>query len=137
MKAHGLFLHYQRRHPAIGMRDSPTGMNDVPELVHFEGTRAQEIGIARAYDLGPQRISWRCHLLTNWMGDDGFLKRLYVELRRFNMLGDTTWCKGKVSAKYIKNSEHCSDIECWGVNQRNEINMAGQATIVLPSRGEI
>jgi alpha-glucosidase (family GH31 glycosyl hydrolase) len=40
------------------------------------------------------------------MGDDGFLKRLRAELRRFNVVGDTTWLKGKVTQKYVKDGEH-------------------------------
>ena len=35
-------------------------------------------------------------------GDAGFLKRIKTELRRFNTMGDTTWCKGKVLKKYVE-----------------------------------
>ena len=90
---------------------------DVPELVHMEETRAQEIGIPGAYDYGCQRISWLGNLITNWMGDDGFLKRLRAELRRFNVIGDTTWLKGKVTQKYNKEGEPLIDVECWAENQ--------------------
>ncbi|MBI2908286.1 MAG: MaoC family dehydratase N-terminal domain-containing protein [Chloroflexi bacterium] len=135
MKAHGIFLRYARRHVAVAMIDSQTGALDVPELVHEEDSRAQEIGIAGAYDYGCQRISWLGHLLTNWMGDDGFLKSLYAELRRFNIVGDTTWCRGRIARKYVDNSEHLVDIECWGENQRREITMPGRATVALLARG--
>lgn len=134
MRAHGMALTYQKRHPGIAMVDSQSGQVDVPELVHMEDTRAQEIGLPGAYDYGCQRISWLGHLLTNWMGDDGFLKRLYAELRLFNVVGDTTWCKGKVAKKYIENGVHLVDIECWGENQRGEITMPGRATVALPSK---
>lgn len=133
MKAHGAFLRFSRRHRAFAMVDSQTGALDVPELVHQEDTRAQEIGVASAYDYGSQRISWVGHLLTNWMGDDGFLKNLYAELRRFNILGYTTWCKGRVTRKYVENGEHLVDIECWAENQLHEITLPGHATISLPS----
>lgn len=134
IRAHRLFLDYQRRHPAVGMMDSSTGQVDIPELVHMEDTRAGEIGIPGAYDYGPQRVCWLGHLLTNWMGDAGFLKRLYAEIRRFNILGDTTWLKGKVTEKYIKDGEFIVEVECWAENQRGEITMPGKATVSLPSR---
>lgn len=134
IRAHRLFLDYQRRHPAIGMIDSRTGQVDIPELVHMEETRAGEIGIPGAYDYGPQRVCWLGHLLTSWMGDAGFLKRLYAEIRRFNIIGDTTWLKGKVTEKYIKGSEFIVEVECWAENQRGEITMPGKATVSLPSR---
>ena len=75
---------------------------DVPELVHMEETRAQEIGIPGAYDYGCQRSSWLGHVLTNWMGDDGFLKSFYMELaalqcrRRYHLVqgqGDPQVCR--------------------------------------------
>ena len=133
VRAHGMALTWRRRHPGVEVLNS-LGVPDVPERVHWEDELAQVVGTPGAYDYGPQRVSWLSHLLTNWIGDDGFLKRLYAEVRRFNVVGDTTWCKGKVTRKYVENSELLVDIECWGENQRGEITMPGQATVRLPSR---
>lgn len=133
MKAHRIFYEFQKSHPAVGMIDTQTGTVDVPELVHMEDTRAQEIGIPGAYDYGNQRMSWMGHLLTNWVGDDGFVWKMHGSLRRFNVVGDTTWCKGKVTDRYVIEGKCCVDIECWGENQRGEITMPGKATVILPS----
>ncbi len=134
MRAHVLAYSFLKRHPGTDMMDSTTGQMDVPELVHMEESRAQEIGIPGAYDYGCQRISWLGNLLTNWMGDDGFLKRMRAELRRFNVVGDTTWLKGKVTHKSWKDGEKLVDIECWAENQRGEVTMPGLATVRLPSK---
>jgi hypothetical protein len=135
MKAHRIYYEFTRRHPATEMIDTRTGKRDVPELVHMEDTRAQEIGLPGAYDYGHQRISWLGNLLTNWMGDDGFLVRLYAELRLFNVYEDTTWLKGKVTRKYVtEEGEPRVDIGCWGENQRGEITLPGRATVALPSQ---
>ncbi len=134
MRAHGLALSFLKRHPGTDMTDSQTGMADVPELVHMEDTRAQEIGLPGAYDYGCQRITWLGNLITNWMGDDGFLKKLNGRLQRFNIIGDTTWCKGKVVKKYVENNEHLVDIECWAENQSGVKTLLGSATVLLPAR---
>ncbi|MBI2832606.1 MAG: MaoC family dehydratase N-terminal domain-containing protein [Chloroflexi bacterium] len=134
IKAHGIYLRYRGQHPEVEMVDSETGRRDVPELVHQESSRAREIGAPGAYDYGCQRISWLGHLLTNWMGDDGFVKKLYAEIRRFNVIGDTTWCKGKVTKKYVENGEHLVDIEIRAENQRGEVTAPGWATVQLPSK---
>jgi acyl dehydratase len=136
LKAHAFAYSFLKRHPGTDMMDTTTGQMDVPELVHMEDTRAADVGVPGAYDYGCQRISWLANLLTNWMGDDGFLKRLRAELRRFNVIGDTQWLKGKVTQKYIKEGEHLVDVECWAENQRGEITMPGLATVRLPSRGQ-
>lgn len=134
MKAHGLYRDYVKQHPALDMT-SAGGEADNPELVHMQENMASEIGIPTAYDYGLQRMSWMGNLLTNWAGDDGFVKKMYGELRLFNLVGDTTWLKGKVTKKYIdEQGEPCVDIDCWGENQGGEISMPGHATVILPSK---
>jgi hypothetical protein len=135
MKAHGILVDYQRRHPAVKVHDATTGEEEVSEIVHFQTESAQDVGTSLAYDYGYERMSWLGHLLTNWVGDDGFVKRMYVELRGLNYVGDTTWCKGKVIKKYLdENNEACADLECHAENQRGEITMTGKGTVILPSK---
>jgi len=129
LRAHGFALAYRRRHPKIQIEGG-----EVAEAVHFDEGTAQEVGLQYVYDYGSQRISWLGHLLTNWMGDDGFLKRLYAKLVGFNMVGDTTWVKGKVTKKYEQEGEYLVDCQVWGENQRGEATVTGEATIILPSR---
>ena len=66
------------------------------------------------------------------MGDDGFLKSLYCEYRRFNVYGDIQFIKGKVTKKYELNGEHLVDMDAWAENQRGEITAPGKATVILP-----
>ena len=134
MRAHRRFIDYQKRHPAIGMVDSKTNIVDIPELVHFEKTRASEIGVPGAYDYGPQRICWLGHLVTNWAGDDGFIKRLNGEIRLFNMVGDTTWLKGQVVKRYTEGADYVVDVNCYAENQRGEKTLIGSSSIALPSK---
>ena len=87
------------------------------------------------YDVGFQRHCWQIHLLTNWMGDDGWLKRSFVEFRKFVYHSDVVWLKGKVTSKYLDdNDECCVDIETSAINQRGRGVMPGGATIILASR---
>lgn len=87
------------------------------------------------YDIGAQRHCWLIHLLTNWMGDEGWLKKNYAEYRRFVYFSDVVWLKGRVTRKYVdEDGEYCVDIETSGVNQRGEETMPGHSTVVLPSR---
>ncbi|MFI0474674.1 hypothetical protein ACGLWX_18355, partial [Halomonas sp. HMF6819] len=78
---------------------------------HHRESVAKEVGVPGTYDYGPQRSAWMCSLVTNWMGDAGFLKRVRTEMRRFNIVGDTTWCTGKVTRKYVKDNTGLVDIE--------------------------
>ena len=60
-------------HPGVGIKNR-FGIPDCPERVHWEEEFAHEVGAPGAYDYGPERCSWLTHHLTNWMGDDGFLR---------------------------------------------------------------
>ena len=122
------------RHPSWGFTDPNTGAQEAIIRVHDIQEAAESAGLPGAYDYGCQRCCWMGHLLTNWMGDDGFLKKMYVELRLFNVVGDTTWCRGKVSAKREENGERLVDLEIWGENQRGEVTTKGTATVRLPSK---
>ncbi len=87
------------------------------------------------YDVGTQRQQWLIQHMTNWMGDEGWLKTCYAEYRRFVYLSDVLWLKGKVTKKYIDEAEEaCVDIETHAENQRGEDVMPGHSTIILPSR---
>ena len=132
--AHGLQLKEMARHPSWGFTDPSTGAQEAIIRVHDIQEAAESAGLPGAYDYGCQRCCWMGHLLTNWIGDHGFLKKMYVELRRFNVVGDTTWCRGRVTGKREEDGEKLVDLEILGENQRQEITTKGSATVVLPSR---
>lgn len=132
--AHGLQLKEMKRHPSWAFQDPNTGAREAIIRVHDIREAAESAGLPGSYDYGSQRCCWMGHLLTNWMGDDGFLKRMYIELRRFNVVGDTTWCRGKITGKRQENEECLIDLEIWGENQRKEVTTTGTAVVRLPSK---
>ncbi len=131
--AHGASLKEFRKHPAWGFRGK-SGALEAIIRVHDAEETAAAAGLPLAYDYGCQRMSWLCQIPTNWMGDDGSLRRLHGRLHRFNYVGDTTWLKGKVSAKREENGEYLADLDIWAENQMQETTASGNATVALPSR---
>lgn len=110
------------------------GLNIYIRPSMFDVRTMSDRGVPRIHDAGAQRNAWRNMVLTNWMGDDGFLWKSKAEVRGFNQEGDVTWCKGKVTKKYFQNNRYSIDINCWCENQRHEVTMPGDATVILPSR---
>lgn len=121
-------------HPGVGIKNR-FGIPDVPERVHWEEDFALEVGAPGAYDYGPERNSWLTHHLTNWMGDDGFLRKSKCQVRRHNPEGDMLFIKGKVSKKYESDGRHLVEIEQEGRNQDGELSVIGTGVVQLPSRG--
>lgn len=132
---HGLVTMAAQRHPGHYFRNPEAGGGiEYTGIGHLRASQAENIGVPSAYDYGPGRTSWLTTLVTNWIGDAGFLKRLRGEMRRFNIVGDTTWLKGKVARKYVKDGYALVDLDIWAENQRGEITAPGMATVMLPSK---
>src|SRR2546428_596243 len=110
------------------------GRPEPPERVHWDPALAGAVGVPAPYDYGPERVAWLGHLVTNWMGDDGFLARLNVQVRRHNLIGDTTWCRGRVAAKAVVDERGEVTLDLVAVNHRDETIAQGQAVVVLPRR---
>ncbi|MEE8395669.1 MAG: MaoC family dehydratase N-terminal domain-containing protein [bacterium] len=121
-------------HPGLGI---PNDFNipDCPERVHWEPGFARMVGAPDAYDYGPERCSWMMHHLTNWMGDDGFLKKAHTKIRRHNPAGDALFIEGKVVRKFEENGESCVEIQQQALNQDGELSLTASGVVVLPRRG--
>src|SRR5207247_4083133 len=133
IRAHGAAFDLFERHPALGIPNA-FGVPEPPERVHWDEGLARAVGVPGAYDYGPERVAWLGHLVTNWMGDDGMLARLNVQVRRHNLIGDTTWCRGRVTAATVRDGQGEVTLDLQAVNQRGEIIARGVATVVLPHR---
>lgn len=135
MTAHGVALAAYRKHPAWAFRDPNTYALEPIFAVHYNRQAANAMGVQQAYDVGVQRHCWGIHLITDWMGDDAWLKRSYAEYRKFVYLSDVVRLNGTVVKKYIDNEgDSCVEIERHAVNQRGEDVMPGYAIVALPSR---
>ena len=133
-KANELRVRELMKHPSFSFRDPKTGAIQTAEAAHIDDEVAKSTAVPSGYDLGSQRNAWMAQVLTNWMGDDGFLKKITASYRRFNLTGDTQFIKAKVTRTYREGEEFLVDVEVWCENQRGEVTAPGSATVMLPSR---
>lgn len=96
---------------------------------HHDARVSQSIGMPGVYDNGNQRVGVMATVLTNWMGDDGFLSTYTHRLRRPVILGDTLYIDGEVVGK---GDDGRVDIRLRALNQLGELVSTGEATILLP-----
>ena len=130
-----LKLGYLNRKRAPGFyTKNEYGSWDAAQRVHWDHLRAKRVGNPRAYDYARVRTQWFIHMVTNWIGDDGWLYKQSDRMRRFNYLGDTSWIQGEVVKKYAENGLNLVDIELRMDNQDGETTGTGQTTVILPTR---
>ena len=106
-----------------------------PSIGHQDKAVATEqIGMPGPYDNGPQRIGMLATCLTNWMGDDGFLREHSVRVKQAVIFGDTTYTGGKVVGKREEGGRALVDCEIRAKNQLGQITATGKSVVELPRR---
>jgi hypothetical protein len=128
-----ILFNYLRKHPGLNVPDARTNTPDVPERTHYEAELAKATGAPDMYDVTLPRMCWATTMVTNWMGDDAFLRELSCSARKFNAYGDVTWINGCVVGKYRNEEENLVEIALVWDNQRWRHSW-GHALVSLPSR---
>lgn len=135
LAAHGVALGRYRQRPKWAYRDPDTRALEPIYSVHYNANAAREMGVPLPYDVGVQRSCWHIHMLTNWMGDDGWLQEISHQFRGFVYLGDIVRFSGRVTEKYKSAEGLCFvRVETSAVNQRGQNVMPGWAIVQLSSR---
>jgi acyl dehydratase len=133
IRANRLAWRQVSNHPGLGIANR-FGIPDCPERVHWEPEFALMVGAPGAYDYGPERCSWLTHHLTNWMGDDGFLRRASCKIRRHNPEGDFLLIDGTVVRKFEEDGRLLVEIEQVARNQDGALSAVGTGVVALPGR---
>jgi acyl dehydratase len=133
IRANKLAWKQMQRHAGLGIANR-FGIPDCPERVHWEDAFARLVGAPGAYDYGPERCSWLIHHLTNWMGDEGMLRRATSKIRRHNPEGDALFINGRVVRKFDEDGRHLVEIQQEARNQENELSVIGTGIVELPKR---
>jgi acyl dehydratase len=125
-----------RKHLQHHPIDPETGEHRVRRDWHYEDHAARLFGVPLANVGGIHNEMMLVHAVTDWMGDDAFVKCMDSQDRRMNFLGDMTWVKGKVARKFVENDEHLVEVETWGENQDGVVHTRSNFMVRLVSRAE-
>ena len=114
--------------------------------LHYDDSFAESQGVGKPIVHGALKRQWLIQLMTDWIGEEGTLRKFSCQYRAMDyprlmktmtepQEGETWYCKGKVTKKYVEGDEHCVDCIIGVENEKGEITTPGRATVVLPSRG--
>ena len=112
--------------------------------VHYDNAYAATTGAGQIIVHGALKRQWLIQLMTDWMGEQGTLKKFSCQYGAMDyprhmktmtepQAGETWFCKGKVTRKYLESNLHFADCKIWLENIRGEITTSGKATVVLPA----
>jgi N-terminal half of MaoC dehydratase len=147
LRAFGLLYRRGRREPSAVRLHPATNWPYTRADEHEDAFLAPYRGEPLPFDFGIQRAQVPHRLLANWMGDAGFVRKLYTCYRRPIFYGDAGWYQGTVTAKSRVTEEgdgsdgaprsanyHAVTVSLEGTNQLGELHCEGYATLYLPSR---
>jgi acyl dehydratase len=114
--------------------------------LHYDAAFAAAIGVGSPIVHGALKRQWLVQLMTDWMGEQGTLKKFACSYRAMDWPrkmatpftseeGETWQCKGKVIKKYVETSQHLVDCAISIENGKGEETTRGSATVILPARG--
>ena len=129
-------MSYKVRKKAPGLyTPNPLNIPDTVQRLHWEQDWANQLGIPLSYDYGGLRETFLTNILTNWIGDEGWLWKLSCEHRKFVYIGDTYWIKGEVTDKRQVDGRNEVHLSVRVENQWGTVVSPGDAVVLLPSRG--
>ncbi len=113
--------------------------------LHYDDSFAASQGVGKPIVHGALKRQWLAQLMIDWIGEQGTLKKFSCQYRQMDYPrrmktmsspeeGETWWCKGKVTKKYVEGEEHCVDCDIWVENEKGEVTTPGRATVVPLSR---
>ena len=111
--------------------------------LHFDSAYVKSTEVGKIIVHGALKRQWLIQLLTDWIGEQGILKKFSCLYRAMDyprtmktmtqpVEGETWFCKGKVTKKYAEGDQHFIDCNIWLENGKGEITTTGKATAVLP-----
>lgn len=109
-------------------------VNDEFYYQHMDDEAGRALGQPGAIAMGRLRFIYVHNVVRDWIGPEGFIKKIGCQYRGVQLKNDTLTCNGVVMDKRVENGEHLVDLELSIVNQRGETITPGTATVVLPSR---
>lgn len=102
--------------------------------IHYDKDVALEKGLPGVIVHGRIKAAFLGQMLTDWIGEEGTLRRFACKYKGMDQPGQTLTCQGKVTKKQVTDGLNLVDCEVWISNDSGSVTTTGTATVALPSR---
>ena len=130
----GMELPPLTKHPTTRQLVKWAGASGDYVEIHYDKDVALKAGLSGVILHGPLISSFLGQFITEWIGDEGTLKKMNCTWKRMHFPGEELICKGKVTNKYVDGSEHCVECDLWTENPKGDVCAPHKAVVSLPSR---
>ena len=102
--------------------------------IHYDKDFALGNGLPNVILHGALKGAWMAQIMTDWIGDQGTLKKFTTQYRGMDVPGTPMYGKGTVNKKYVEGDERLLECDIWLENSEGQKTTQGSATVSLPSR---
>lgn len=102
--------------------------------IHYDKDIAQKKGLTGVIVHGQLVACFLGQMLTDWMGEQGSLRKLTCNYKGMNFPGEAITCKGRVSKRYVESGARCIECSIWAENPKGEKTVSGKAVVILPGK---
>jgi acyl dehydratase len=101
---------------------------------HWDDILARAEGEPGAFLWGVMSVHSMLRCVTNWMGDDAFMRKWNWRHITRTLVGDASYAQGKVTNKRMENGEYLVDIFVYQTDMRGFIVDCAVSTVALKSK---
>ncbi|MFC1967816.1 MaoC/PaaZ C-terminal domain-containing protein [Chloroflexota bacterium] len=123
------------KHPSTRQLVKWAGASGDYYELHYDKDFAQRAKLPGVIVHGMLQMSFLGQLMTDWIGNEGTLKKMNCNFTAMLSPGADVACKGRVSKKHVEGGEHLVECELWLENSKGEKTTQGTAVVALPSKG--
>ena len=120
------------KHPTTQQLVKYAGASGDYYQIHYDKDFAQGTGLEDVIIHGALKNAFLGHLMTDWMGPHGNLRRLACQYRGMDIPGRPITAKGVVTRKYEDGGAFLVDCDIWLENEQGQRTTPGSATVALP-----
>ena len=102
--------------------------------IHYDKDFALGNGLPNVILHGALKGAWMAQIMTDWIGEEGTLKKFTTQYRGMDVPGTPMYGKGVVNKKYVEGDENLLECEIWLENSEGQKTTQGSAIVTLPSR---
>ena len=102
--------------------------------IHYDRDFAHNNGLPSIIVHGQLSCGFLGQMITDWIGDEGNIRKLTCGYKGMNFPGEALTCRGEVTKKYLADNEHYVEADIWVENPRGEKTALGIVVVTLPAR---
>ncbi len=101
--------------------------------IHYDKDVAQKAGHDAVIIHGALKSAWLAKVVTDWLGDSGWMREFSVQYRGIDYL-DRKTCRGRVTGTRVEDGAGLIELELALENEAGDVTTPGKALVELPRR---